>query len=155
MKRILSFTFLCSATFCLAQNSVNSSGGTGSGAGGSISYSVGQTFYQTKISGHSVAEGVQQPFEITNLGVSDYPQIKLEMVIYPNPTMADITLKMGDSDFKNLSYWIADQSGRKISHSKIKQKETLVPMQPYNSGVYVLVISDGETVIKSFKIIKK
>ena len=49
-----------------AQESVNATGGNASGSGGSASYSVGQVVYtnNTGTSG-SVAQGVQQPFEIS------------------------------------------------------------------------------------------
>ena len=45
------------------QESVNSSGGTATGATGSVSYSVGQVFYTAQSSlGGSVSQGVQQAY---------------------------------------------------------------------------------------------
>ena len=49
-----------------AQTSVNATGGDASGGGGSVSYSVGQVVYTTHTgTSGSVAEGVQQPYEIS------------------------------------------------------------------------------------------
>lgn len=48
-----------------AQESVNATGGNASGSGGSASYSVGQVVYTTNTGTNgTVAQGVQQPFEI-------------------------------------------------------------------------------------------
>lgn len=49
-----------------AQTSVNATDGDVSGSGGSVSYSVGQVVYTTHTgTSGSVAEGVQQPYEIS------------------------------------------------------------------------------------------
>ena len=48
-----------------AQEAIPASGGDASGSGGSVSYSIGQVVYQTHTcTSGSVAEGVQQSFEI-------------------------------------------------------------------------------------------
>ncbi len=53
-----------------AQTSVNATGGNASGSGGSASYSVGQVVYTTHTGTNgSVAQGVQQPFEISVVGL--------------------------------------------------------------------------------------
>ncbi|MGC8754863.1 MAG: hypothetical protein ACP5QJ_07625, partial [Thermosulfidibacteraceae bacterium] len=49
-----------------AQESVNATGGNASGNGGTVAYSVGQVVYTTNTGTNgSVAQGVQQPFEIS------------------------------------------------------------------------------------------
>ncbi|MBW8359069.1 MAG: T9SS type A sorting domain-containing protein [Weeksellaceae bacterium] len=155
MKKILLLFYLCAAQFCIAQYSVNASGGSISGSSGKIDYSVGQIFFTTKSSGVSVSEGVQQPFEITTLGISQNTDVKLEMVIYPNPTMADLTLSITNRSIRNLNYQLVEQSGRLISKTEIKEQQTVIPMQTMSSGVYILVVLDHSTPIKTFKIIKK
>ena len=56
-----------------AQESVNSSGGEATGTGGTASYSVGQVVYTTATGTNgSVAQGVQQPYEIsTTVGINE------------------------------------------------------------------------------------
>ena len=58
---------LCFGMFGLqAQQVVTTSGGNASGSGGSVSYTVGQIVYTTNTdSNGSVAQGVQQPYEIS------------------------------------------------------------------------------------------
>ncbi|NJK86375.1 MAG: T9SS C-terminal target domain-containing protein, partial [Bacteroidales bacterium] len=60
------FLFAFFFTGIQAQESINAAGGNASGAGGSVSWSSGQVTYQTN-SGTtgSIAEGVQQPYEIS------------------------------------------------------------------------------------------
>ena len=92
-----------------AQQSVNASGGNGTGSGGSISYSVGQIDYVAITSaGGTVCQGVQQPFEIVVLGTSTFTNINLEMKAYPNPTIANLNLKITNYAIENLDYLLFD-----------------------------------------------
>ena len=51
------------------QQSPVSGGGDAAGSGGTVSYSIGQVAYMSKGVGPSLNEGVQQPFEVTNLPI--------------------------------------------------------------------------------------
>jgi hypothetical protein len=78
-----------------AQQSTNSSGGNATGSGGKVSYSVGQIVYtSTAGSGGSASQGVQQPYEIFTLGIDDFSNINLTMIVYPNPTTTLVNLKI-------------------------------------------------------------
>jgi len=62
-----------------AQESVNATGGNALGNGGTASYSVGQMIYTTNTGtgGNTVAQGVQQPFEISVVtGIEEAQGIK-------------------------------------------------------------------------------
>src|SRR5665647_306998 len=75
-------------THIYAQEVISTIGGDILGSGGSVSYSVGQTFY-TYCAGldGSIIQGVQQPYEIFIIsGVSEIAEINLFMSTYPNPT---------------------------------------------------------------------
>ena len=68
MKKILFTLMLLPAalTGIKAQQGAVSAGGEATGAGGSVSYSIGQIDYITKSSsGHFILEGQQQPYEIS------------------------------------------------------------------------------------------
>ena len=70
-----------------AQNAIPASGANGSGAGGTISYTVGQVVYTTSTGTMgSVAQGVQQPYEISVVtSLEEAKDFSLEFVVYPNP----------------------------------------------------------------------
>ena len=137
-----------------AQETVLPTGGDASGSGGSVSYSIGQTAYMTKTgSNTSVAEGVQQAFEISvSLGV-DETSINLEMAVYPNPATDYLTLKVDNN--KNLTYQLYDELGKIIVKEKVTGNNTQIHLDNLAQATYFLSVSRNNHIIKTFKIIKK
>jgi hypothetical protein len=68
-----------------AQSTIPATGGNAAGNGGSVSYTVGQIVYTT-VSGTngSVAQGVQQPYEISVVTGIENKEINLSCSIYSN-----------------------------------------------------------------------
>ena len=68
-----------------AQTTVAAVGGESTGTGGTVSYTVGQIIYTTNIGANgSLAQGVQQPYEIsTTLGINE-TSINLELFFFLN-----------------------------------------------------------------------
>lgn len=138
-----------------AQQAVLASGGNATGSGGSISYSIGQIDYITATgTTGSVSQGLQQPFEISTLSGAEFTQIKLEMLVYPNPTTTNVNLKIENYDFQDLNYQIFDINGREISNQKITNTETTISLENLNAAIYFLTVYDNKKAIKTFKIIK-
>jgi len=152
----LIFIFL----FCLggiqAQDAILTSGGDASGSGGSFSYSVGQIVYTTVIgSNGSMAQGVQQPFEISAvLGVDDLLGINLSLVAYPNPTTDFLNLTIANLNYKNLSYQLFDINGRLLTQKKLENNSSEITMKQFPSALYFLKIFNNQKLVKLFKIIK-
>lgn len=71
MKKIIALIiFGCSMLSIQAQQTTVSAGGDASGIGGTFSYSIGQVVYTYNYGTDViVAQGVQQPFEISILGL--------------------------------------------------------------------------------------
>lgn len=139
-----------------AQQSVNTSGGNGTGSGGSINYSVGQIDYVSITSaGGSANQGIQQPFEIVVLGTNAFANINLEMKAYPNPTTSNLNLKINNYTTENLHYLVYDISGQIINQQKIISEETTISMEKLSAGNYLLQIAENGKALKTFKIIKK
>jgi len=139
-----------------AQQAAIASGGSASGSGGSVTYSVGQVVYTTNTgSNGSVAQGVQQPYEITTvLGVED-PEISLIMQAYPNPTIDNLTLNVGNNELSNLNFQLFDLNGREIENRIISNAIETIGMENLAASVYFLKVTRSNTEIKTFKIIKK
>ncbi len=146
-------TTFCQLTF--AQNGAVSAGGIATGSGGNVSYSIGQiaNSFSTGSNG-SVAEGIQQPFEISTLGFDNFPNINLEIAVYPNPTTNNVTLKIGDFSSENLSYQLFDVAGKQIANEKIANEKISISLENQSSGIYFLNIQDINKTLKTFKIIK-
>ncbi|WP_346854133.1 T9SS type A sorting domain-containing protein [uncultured Draconibacterium sp.] len=139
-----------------AQESINPTGGNASGSGGSISYSIGQVAYQTHTGTNgSVAEGVQQPFEISVLtGIEEAKGINFSVTAYPNPTTDYLTLEVKDFDVSNLLYQLYDTNGRLLQNQKITGKQTSIVMSNFVPATYFVKVTEGNKEVKTFKIIK-
>ncbi len=159
MKKLKSFTILLfsilSISEIIAQQGALSTGGNVTGTGGSISYSIGQVanINVTGINGQ-LTEGIQQPFEIVTLGKDNFPEITLQMSVYPNPTNAFVNLKIEKNNFENLQYQLIDLNGKQIELRKITETETQITLENQASAIYLLNVYDINKLVKTFKIIK-
>ena len=134
------------------------SGGNATGSGGSISYSIGQIDYITTTgTTGSVSQGLQQPFEISTLSGQEFTQINLQMIVYPNPAVSIVNLKIDASEtfnIESMSYQLFDISGKEIFNQKITDSETQISLENLSSAIYFLKVSESDKTIKSFRIIK-
>lgn len=138
-----------------AQNNSVTAGGDASGSGGSISYSIGQVDYiQATGSGGTANQGVQQPIEIYVLGNDEFSNIELSAVIFPNPTSNYVTLSINDMYTNELSFTVVDVNGRKIMSEQIRSAQTIVPFEHLQASMYLLSVMNGNSLLKTFKIIK-
>lgn len=157
MKKHFIFTlalFWC-ALVSFGQDTVASSGGNASGANGNVSYTVGQNAYTTNTgSSGSVAQGVQQPFEIQTLLGRDIFNINLKMSVYPNPTTNLLSLEITNYSLDNVRYDLFDANGRLILSNKVVNAVTSLRMDLYPNAIYLLNITENSKTIKTFKIIK-
>jgi len=158
MKRnsiILFFPCLLWAIHANAQQGAVVSGGDASGSNGKVSYSIGQMDYQTETgSGGSVAQGLQQPFEISTVSGIEATGIRLTDSAYPNPTTDFVTLKISDTDVQNMSYVLMDAQGKFLAQRSFKTNHTDISMTSLHSGTYFIRVIRDKTEIKIFKIIK-
>ena len=136
-----------------AQENAVTTGGEVTGAGGTASYSVGQVVYTTNTGTNgSVAQGVQQPYEIsTTVGINE-TSINLELSVYPNPTTDYLTLKV--ADFETLNFQLIDIQGRIIENKKVTASNTILKMEALPKAVYFLNVTKNNRIIKTFKIVK-
>lgn len=138
-----------------AQQTSPATGGSASGSGGTVTYSVGQVVYTTSQGANgTVAQGVQQPFEISVVLGGANNNINLEMVVYPNPTTDFLTLNINNYNLTNFSYQLFDAGGKKIESRKITSVTETIRMAKLPGGLYFLSIINNNQIIKTFKIIK-
>ncbi len=160
VKKLIIFSITGLLTFIsllnFAQTSINTSGGYGSGNGGTVSFSVGQISYHTiKASNGSVAEGVQQPFEISVLSVlEDMDLINLHIQTFPNPTTNFLSLSISNYEITDLSYQLFDLQGKMVLNETISNDITQVNMSNLGPSTYILKVEQNHKVLKTFKIIK-
>jgi hypothetical protein len=139
-----------------AQESVSATGGNATGSGGTASYSVGQVAYQTHTgTSGSVAEGVQQPYEISVVTAIEETQgINLSVMAYPNPATDYIKLRIDEFDIANLFYHVYDMNGKLLQNEKITGCQTSIVMSHLVPATYLVKVMQGKREVKTFKIIK-
>lgn len=139
-----------------AQEVIPDTGGEASGSGGTASYSVGQIVYTTNTGTNgSVAQGVQQPYEISVVtSIEEVNDINLIVSAYPNPTCNFIILKVESYDKTNLSYLLFDIQGKLIETKKIEGNQASIVVRSLEPATYILKVIEGANVVKTLKIVK-
>lgn len=141
-----------------AQTSINTTGGSALGSGGTVSYSVGQLVYSSNTgSNGSVTQGVQQAYEISVVNtLEEATDIKLSA--YPNPTTDYLTLEVDVSIMESeqrLAYQLFDLNGILHKNEEITRSQTNIMMTNIPPAIYFVKITNGDKEVKTFKIIKK
>lgn len=151
----LSVMFLVLGLTAQAQQATTATGGDASGSGGTVAYSVGQIVYTTNTgTTGSVAQGVQQAYEISIvLGIEDN-SINLELSAYPNPTTDYLTLNVGNFELSTLNFQLFDISGKLVESRKIISSSETIAMENLPTATYFLKVSNNNKEVKTFKIIK-
>ena len=155
-KTITSIVLLFLALGALnAQETVPATGGDAVGSGGSSSYTVGQVVYTTNTGTNgSLAQGVQQPYEIsTSIGIA-VTDINLELAAYPNPTNNALTLNISNYNNEKLTYQLYDIQGKLLARKQVNSSSTSIDFRNLPVNIYLLNIQDNNSVIKTFRIVK-
>jgi len=138
-----------------AQQATTATSGNASGSKGTMAYSVGQIVYTTNTGTKgSVAQGVQQPYEISIVLGVENNAIKLELTAYPNPTTNFLTLNVGETELSTLNFQLYDMSGKLIESRKILSSNETIAMENLLPATYFLKVTNNNKEVKTFKIIK-
>ncbi len=148
---------LCSLlgmTSVQAQVSLNSAGGNAQGSGGSSSYSIGQTFVQSQVSGTaSVLQGIQQLVVLTNLSTNELGRGSL--LAYPNPTAEYLELRI--ANVPGWRHWVVlyDAHGKAVRKVSIDQVLTSLYLGDLPAATYTACVFDEHGLeLQTVKIIK-
>ncbi len=148
--------FVFSATMSFAQNAVTVSGGEANGNSGSVSYSIGQTFYSANVgTSGQVSEGVQQPYEIYDVTeVQSVISGAISLSAFPNPTSDFLTLRIDGDYIDGLSCAMFDISGKEIMQQRITSSQTSLDVQQLPPATYFVRVTKGKNEVKTFKVVK-
>ena len=154
MKKLILLLFLL-PTIAFGQEAIPATGSEATGSGGTVSYTVGQVVYTTNTGTNaSVAQGVQQPYEIsTSVGI-EVTEINLELITYPNPTNNALTLNIGNYNNEKLTYQLYDMQGKLLDSKQVVNNNTTIGMQNLPTSTYLLNVLGNNALIKTFRIIK-
>ena len=143
-----------------AQSAIVPVGGDAQSSSGSVSYTVGQiavTTVSDNAGSISVAEGVQQPYEIQTVGVNNYPQITLNAKVFPNPTENFIQLELNGYEIpgSGLNAYLYDGNGKLLQTVTVTGDLTTLQIGHYATGSYLLELKSGSRSLKTFKVVRK
>jgi hypothetical protein len=156
LKLSIALLLVLGFTGVYAQEAIPATGGNASGSGGLVSYTIGQVVYSTNSGTNgSVAQGVQQPFEISVVtALESAREITLECKVYPNPTHGIIKLIIEFSGNEILRFRLYDINGVILQDKKVESSETEISMDNLSSSIYFLKVINNNQEVKVFKIIK-
>ena len=143
-----------------AQSAIVPVGGDVRNATGSISYTVGQVAVQSESSNGgsiSVAEGVQQPYEIQTVGVNNHPEIVLNAKVFPNPTENQFQLSLNGFEILQggMCARLYDGAGKLLQNITITDDDTFFQIGHYATGAYLLEVMVGDRAVKTFRVVRK
>lgn len=157
-RKIILLTMLSFFCFSVvsAQSAVVVSGCNATGSEASVTYSIGQLFYNiyTGTDG-SELQGVQQPFEITVFtSVENFENIIPGFIAYPNPAANSVTLCIEPYNYEKMRFQLIDMFGTVIQDKNIEEARTIISMENLTGAIYLIEIFVENQKVKVFKIIK-
>jgi hypothetical protein len=137
-----------------AQQSANTTGKNVSQNNTTISYSIGEVYYNTTTTLSSViTQGIQQPYEIYLIsGIGNEKDVQL-ITAFPNPTSSTIKIVIQDIKIDGLNYKLYDLLGKEILSGDITSNQTEVDLNNLMPAVYFIKVFRYNSTIKYFKII--
>jgi hypothetical protein len=153
--KIILFILLLAGTAINAQSGVVAGGGEGSGPGGSVSFSVGQPFYETAVGGvYSSAAGVQQAYEISQFTDILTPGWLVQLSVNPNPTTGVVRVTVRGEGSTRWTCILRDLQGRLLQEHQSSSEELMLNLHSLPSGTYLVQIADMKHGQKTFQIVK-
>ncbi len=139
----------------LAQKTVSPGGGEATGPAGTVSYTIGQIDYVTQTgSAGSVAQGVQQPWEISVVTNLTEDRLDLKVEAYPNPVAERLILELEELGTGVYHYQLTDLQGQELLSGPIASNRTVLSVSSLAAGTYLLTVAHNQRLLKTFKIIK-
>ena len=157
MRSIITLLFILTITMDVsAQQTANTSGKNVSQNNTSVSYSIGELYYNTTLNSNSViTQGIQQPYEIYLIsGIGNEKDVML-ITAFPNPTTTTLKLLIQDIKLDGLNYKLYDLLGKEILSGEIINNQTELDLNNLMPAVYFIKVFRYNSNLKYFKIIKK
>jgi hypothetical protein len=150
---LLALVFAAATSY--AQEVVASSGNSGSAAGYTVDWTLGEPVIETiSGSGNILTQGMHQT-KLLATAISETELPGLEVKVYPNPTGRFLKIEIIQTGDEQFFYEISDITGRKSVLKQMQTNTEEIDMGSYVSGIYFLnVVSQNHKIVKVFKIIK-
>jgi hypothetical protein len=158
MRLLCQLLLFCLCTgFVRGQATVPAAGGTATGTGGTVTYTVGQIADRVLTGTNGfVIQGVQQPYEISTVtAIEETEDITLRYYVYPNPTEGTIRLVIRSFNEGSYRFELYNLSGTVVQERSVTDEETEISMEREESAIYFLRVIRDNREVKVFKIVKR
>ena len=152
LKHVLLLTTLAGVpALCHSQTNVYSSASERTEDGVTLYHVVGNMAALESEDG-TLSTGNLIPYSVATTTGLELTDVSL-LTVYPNPTKNVLVLMTGE--LKNLTMTLTNAEGQQLLSAPVKESETRIDFSRYASGLYHLTLTHGETIVKSFSIVKK
>lgn len=144
------------SNIAFSQVSTNATGGTASGNGGTVTYSIGQVLFEQANNGEFlITQGIQHAYEIYT---NEKEEIKssFSFNVYPNPTSDNLTIFIKEGIVDKQYCQLYDALGKLLIKESINSNYTQISLSNLPTAAYNLCIYNKENQkVQSYTIIKK
>jgi hypothetical protein len=146
---------LSCASSLAAQAGIGASGGHATSEEISFSYSVGQVFNnEISNAGYYVSLGIQNPMLLVVTETQVHTDEAVGMEVYPNPVADQLHIVIQEQGQERCRVLIVNMQGKILIDKTFDVTEFVISLKTINTGHYLLKVIRGNTVTKTFKIIK-
>jgi hypothetical protein len=140
---------------CFAQSTLDAAGGDDDSVTGSLSFSIGQPFYQSFQVAQTISvEGVQQPHIIL---ADDLPGVTNEfgeILVYPNPARDEVWIELSGTLKGTECLVIYDVTGREVSEVKLTHSQIMVDVSMLATACYSFCFYADRQLVRQMRILK-
>ena len=120
-----------------------------------ISWTLGEPVIETLSNENST---LTQGFHQSKLIVTAINEVSVpgvNITAYPNPTSDILKVEVKNVSGQDLIYTLYSPDGRMLVQKQMESDISEIPMYNYVSATYFLKVSSSNTVLKTFKIVKR
>ena len=155
MKNTLLTTLLLLASGVLfSQEMISTAGDYSVCPNASISYTIGEPIIETLQSGSfQLTQGFHQTM-LTISNISAHYNLDYTIKVYPNPTHDYVVVDLITSQDK-IEFVLTDMNGKTLTANSLIESTTIIDMQQFNPGVYLISFTNYKKQIATYKIVKQ
>ena len=147
---------IAAAAQSLSPTVLSSSGGSGSSAGTSLSWTTGEVMVQSLTDGSTMlTQGFHQGNITVSTAVDEMSKSAMDVQIYPNPVSERLNVEFKNMEDQTVQVRLVDLTGKTVLTREFSNPSNTqrLNLNPVTAGTYMLEVKAAEK-RKVFKIVK-
>lgn len=155
VKFVFIFISLSITLSLSAQQIITAAGDAPKTSTSSLQWTVGQIVTGSETDGTTyLFQGYQQSTIIVS-DIYENDSLDYALKVYPNPVNSLLTIEVGKQGQFVLVAKLFSVSGKEYSHFEIKDHKHIIDLYEFSSGTYILILSENNNIVRTYKIIKQ